>query len=56
MPAEDYENEGLAWMERQGMKIQGVSPREFWEHWKAADEVVYVVRFKKLEASGIFYN
>ena len=56
IPDEDYENEGLAWMEEQGLKIRGMEPREFWEQWKAADELVYVVRFKKLEASGLFYN
>jgi len=43
-------------MERQGMKIKGISPRELWEQWKLADEVVYVVRFKKLEATGLFYT
>ena len=56
MPDSDYENEGLSWMERQNMKIQGITPRKFWEQWKLADELVYVVRFKKLEASGLFYT
>jgi hypothetical protein len=56
MPEEDYENEGLGWMERQGLLIQGVSPRVFWESWKKAAEAVYVVRFKKLETpAGLFY-
>lgn len=57
MPDEDYENEGLGWMERQGIMIRGIRPREFWESWKAAGELVYVVRFKKLDVSdGIFYR
>lgn len=57
VPAEDYENEGLGWMERQGLTIQGISPREFWERWKKSAENVYVVRFKKLEPpEGLFYE
>jgi hypothetical protein len=56
MPDEDYENEGLGWMERQGMTIQGIHPREFWKRWKQAAEDVYVVRFIKLEPSGLFYD
>ena len=56
MPEEDYENEGLAWMERQGILIQGKSPRVFWETWKQAAEDVYVVRFEKLKKpAGLFY-
>ena len=42
----DYAAEGLKWMEEQGMTIRGMEPREFWEQWKAADELVYVVRFQ----------
>lgn len=57
MPDEDYENEGLGWMERHGITIQGITPREFWETWKGAAKTLYVVRFKKLQVpSGVFYD
>ena len=46
MPERDYASEGLLWMEKKGIKIRGMEPREFWEKWKAADELVYVVRFQ----------
>ncbi len=46
MPDSDYKVEGLLWMEQNGIRIRGQDPREFWENWKAADELVWVVRFK----------
>lgn len=46
MDANDYRLEGLLWMEMQGIKIKGQHPREFFEQWKEADELVYVVRFQ----------
>jgi hypothetical protein len=51
MPDSDYENEGLAWMERKGIKINGVTPQYFWDRWKYADELVYVVRFEIVEVN-----
>ena len=49
MPDKDYRAEGLEWMEKQGILIRGKSPRQFWEEWKAANEMVYVVRFQVME-------
>ena len=49
MPDEDYRREGLEWMEKQGILIRKLHPRDFWEQWKAADELVYVVRFQVLK-------
>lgn len=46
MPDRDYKAEGLEWMEKQGILIRGKSPRQFWDDWKLADELVYVVRFQ----------
>jgi hypothetical protein len=55
-PEEDYDNEGLAWMEKQGLMVQGKHPRQFWDEWRAAGEDVTVVRFKKIEKpEGLFY-
>lgn len=48
MTEADYEAEGLAWLTEQGHLIQGRSPRQFFDDWKAADELVYVVRFQLL--------
>lgn len=45
MTEEDYEAEGLAWMEEQGLTIRGKTPRHFFEDWKARGEMVYVVCF-----------
>jgi hypothetical protein len=57
MPEEDFEKEGLGWMERHQILIKGMTPREFWDSWKAAYETVYVVRFVKLpELPGMFYE
>jgi len=49
-PDRDYKAEGLLWMEEKGIKVRGMEPREFWEQWKAADELVYVVRFQLMKA------
>jgi hypothetical protein len=57
MPEEDYEKEGLSWMEQHQVLIRGMTPREFWDSWKAAGEKVYVVRFVKLpDPPGLFYQ
>jgi len=56
-PDEDYRKEGLEWMEKQGIMVPAtyegrkmpMHPRRFWEQWKAADELVYVVRFQVLQ-------
>ena len=48
-PDSDYRAEGLEWLEQQGIKIRGMEPREFWDEWKAADELVYVVRFRVIK-------
>ena len=57
MPEEDYEAEGLAWMEEQGLMVPVTDihsqkklpyhPRRFWEDWKAnITEPLWVVRFE----------
>lgn len=49
MTEKDFEDEGLLWMEHQGLLIRGATPRVFFETWKAEDKLVYVVRFSILE-------
>lgn len=45
MTDSDYEAEGLAWMERQGLKVNGIEPRRFFDRWLYSDELVWVVWF-----------
>jgi len=45
----DYKAEGLFWMEKQGIKIRGLAPREFFEAWKQDNEMVWVVTFIKTD-------
>jgi len=45
----DYRAEGLEWMEQNGILIRGKYPRQFFDQWKAADELVYVVRFQLMK-------
>lgn len=51
-PEEDYEAEGLKYMEEKGMMVPlpsgPVHPREFWEEWIRRRPLLWVVRFKLL--------
>jgi hypothetical protein len=49
MTEQDFIDEGLAWMEAQGIMIQGKTPRQFFDDWKALDEAVYKIEFEILE-------
>lgn len=49
MTEDDYGREGLLWIEQQGQKINGKTPREFFEEWKKKDDLVWVVEFRKLD-------
>ena len=49
MTEQDYEDEGLLWMERQGLLIRGIEPRLFFDNWKEENEQVFVVRFNIVE-------
>lgn len=46
MTERDFVSEGLAWMEKRGVMINGLTPRGFFERWKKLDELVWVVRFQ----------
>lgn len=43
---DDFENEGFAWMQENGLLIRGITPRQFFVNWRASDEILYVVRFR----------
>jgi len=49
MTEDDYEVEGLLWMEQHGLLIRKQPPREFFENWKRENESVYVVDFQPLD-------
>lgn len=50
MPPADYRNEGLQYMEEEGLTIQGQHPYDFWIFWGAKRENVWVVRFEVVKA------
>ena len=56
MPDADYDNEGLKWMEEQGLLILEKNPREFWEEWRASDEELWVVRFDPITMTSTTLN
>ena len=45
IPDSDYEAEGLKFMEEKGLLIRGITPREWFDNWRASDQVLFVVRF-----------
>ncbi len=46
MPSEDWEREGFAYLASIGAKVDGVTPREFWEGWMDDAVTLWVVRFR----------
>lgn len=51
MPSSDFEREGLQYLVEQGLTIDGIHPRLFWDAWKTSKETVWVVRFVPLDIS-----
>ena len=49
MPDEDYEKEGFAYMEEQGLTIWGKQPRKAFEDWIDTEKTYWVVDFVKVE-------
>jgi len=45
IPDEDFEGEGLAYMEERGLLIRGITPRNWFETWRSSRYVLFVVRF-----------
>ena len=48
MTEEDYAGEGFLWMEQNHYTMRGQHPREYFEKWKATNEMLYVVHFQIL--------
>lgn len=46
IPDEDWVNEGFEYLESIGEKVNGKTPREFWDAWKAEAEDIWVIRFE----------
>lgn len=53
MTPDDYEREGLLWMERNCRLMNGQSPEIFFNNWIEANEMVYVVEFKLLNLTSL---
>jgi len=49
MTEQDFEDEGLKYMEEQDLWIQLLTPRQFFENWQLADEELWVISFKLME-------
>lgn len=49
----DYKAEGLLWMEVKGITVRGQHPRVFFDQWRKADELVYVVRFRVVKRLAV---
>ncbi len=45
MPDDDWEEEGFAFMEDQGLKIWGKHPRDAFEDWRKEGGWYWVLRF-----------
>jgi len=46
MPDSDFESEGFAWMEENGHRLWGRTPREHWDLWRQEPNTMWVVRFR----------
>ena len=46
MPDADWLAEGFAFLDKRGIFLKGISPRELWGQMKAADDGVWVIRFE----------
>lgn len=49
MPDSDFEAEGFAYMEEQGIEIWGKDARQAFEDWRCGDGYYWVTEFKKLD-------
>ena len=45
MTEEDFRREGFAFMEENGMDIEGQNVRRFFDEWKAEDSEPWVIEF-----------
>ena len=49
IPVEDWAGEGFAYMAEHGELVDGSTPRDFWNRWRAEPEDVWVIRFEVVE-------
>lgn len=45
----DWHDEGFAWMEKQGLKVGKLTPRQLWDQWHDQPEFFWVIRFEVVE-------
>lgn len=51
-PEEDYEGEGFAFLQEQGVKVDGLPPRVLWRAWHLYPQEMWVIRFEVVERRG----
>ena len=49
VPDTDWEAEGFAYLTEIGAKVNGMTPQELWDTWKATEYPEWVVRFEIIE-------
>ncbi len=47
----DYVDEGFAYLEGIGAKVNGMTPRELWESWHVDPQDLWVIRFEVVRVS-----
>jgi hypothetical protein len=52
MTEQDFIDEGLSWMQRQGILIKGQSPQQFFREWKLINDTPWVISFKSISQSN----
>lgn len=49
IPLVDWINEGFEYLQTRGKKVNGRTPKDFWEEWQAKPETLWVIRFEIVE-------
>lgn len=49
IPSIDWVNEGFAFLQKRGKKVNKMTPRELWKKWHDEPENFYVIRFEMVE-------
>lgn len=48
----DFEDEGFKYLEEQGIRIQNMTPMDFFLWWRKQDELVWVIEFEVVSLEG----
>lgn len=53
MSFREFEDEGLKYLEEQGVRIQDMTPMDFFLWWREQDELVWVIEFEVVSLEAI---